>query len=198
MDKPRTLLEMAGAKLTPPPPAELTMVLIDMQMEYVDGKLPLPGAKPAIAAAARLLERLRQLGRPIVHIRHKGRAGTLFDPDGPGFAIAPALAPAAGETVLSKGLPNSFAGTELDATLKRLGAKQVLYAGFMTHMCISSTVRAALDLGYASVVASDACATRDLPDGQGGAMAADLLHRAELASLADRFAIVAPTAAILG
>ena len=94
---------------------------------------------------------------------------------------------------MSKPLPNAFAQTDLDATLKKLGRTQLVIAGFMTHMCVSSTARAALDLGYKATVAADAAATRDLPDPMGGGViAADALHRAALAELADRFAIVAP------
>ena len=40
-------------------------------------------------------------------------------------------------------------------------------------------------------MAADAAATRDLPDPMGGVIGADALHRAALAELADRFAIVA-------
>ncbi|MFO0750624.1 MAG: hypothetical protein U1F43_33890 [Myxococcota bacterium] len=49
------------------------------------------------------------------------------------------------------------------------------------------------------VVAADAAATRPLPDAPGGdpPIAADVLHRAALAALADRFADVRPTASIL-
>lgn len=60
----------------------------------------------------------------------------------------------------------------------------------MTHMCVSSTARAALDLGYRVTVAGDAAATRDLPDPSGGVISADALHRAALAELGDRFAVV--------
>ena len=67
----------------------------------------------------------------------------------------------------------------------------------MTHMCVSSTVRAALDLGYRCSVVAGACATRDLPDGAGGVIAANQLQRAELAALADRFATVLADAAAL-
>jgi len=55
---------------------------------------------------------------------------------------------------------------------------------------VSSTVRAALDLGYRCTVVANAAATRDLPDGHGGVVDANSLHRMELAALADRFAIV--------
>ena len=74
---------------------------------------------------------------------------------------------------------------------KQLGRTQLVIAGFMTHMCVSSTARAAVDLGYKATVAADAAATRDLPDPMGGVIAADALHRAALAELADRFAVVA-------
>ncbi len=73
----------------------------------------------------------------------------------------------------------------------------MIFAGFMTHMCVSSTIRAAVDLGYGAAVVAEACATRDLPDGQGGVVAVADLHRAELAALADRFAIVVANAAAL-
>src|SRR5690606_4787772 len=117
-----------------------------------------------------------------------------FDPETPAFEIARQVAPRDGEAVLDKAMPNAFAGTALDETLKRLGRKQLVFAGFMTLMCVSATVRAALDLGYASTVVGAACATRDLPDGAGGVVAAADLHRIELAALADRFALVVPDA----
>ena len=62
----------------------------------------------------------------------------------------------------------------------------------MTHMCVSSTVRAAVDQGFGCTVVGGACATRDLPDGTGGAGAAVDLHRSELAARGDRFAVVVP------
>ena len=89
-----------------------------------------------------------------------------------------------------KHLPNAFAGTDLDATIRATGRKELIVAGFQTHMCVSSTVRAALDLGWRTTVVDAASATRDLPDGNGGVVPAAALHRATLAALADRFAVV--------
>lgn len=181
---------MAGASGTPPKLAESTLVLIDAQQEYVTGRLRLSGVEAALQEAGRLLAAARAAGAGIVHVRHKGRAGGLFDPDSPSYAINEAVAPREGEPCVDKGLPNAFAGTELDALLRDRGARSLVFAGFMTHMCISSSVRAALDLGYASTVVAGACATRDLPDGQGGVVEAANLQRAELAALADRFALI--------
>ncbi len=196
MSLPKTLLQLAGADPKPHALDSSALLLIDMQNEYVDGRLPLPGVQAALAQGRLLLDKARAVGRPVIHVRHAGRAGGLFDPATPAYAIADSVAPAAGEVIVDKPLPNCFAKTDLQAKLEALGVKSLVVAGFMTHMCVSSTVRAALDLGYGCTVAADACGTRDLPDGSGGVVPAAELHRAELAGLADRFAVVVPTAAI--
>ena len=71
-----------------------TLVIIDAQNEYLDGKLALPGVKPAVEALARLLAKARAAGAPVVHVQHKGRAGGLFDLE---HAAAPSSSGAAGE-----------------------------------------------------------------------------------------------------
>jgi nicotinamidase-related amidase len=192
MNAPKTLLQMAGAPLEPGRFSESAVIIIDAQNEYVNGKLPLVGIAPALDNIAILLKAARAANAPIIHVQHKGRAGGLFDPAADSFKLAPQAAAESGETIVEKPLPNAFAQTNLQDVLTRTGKKSLIVAGFQTHMCISSTVRAALDLGYRTTVIADAIATRDLPDPTGGpAMPAAELHRAELAGLADRFAVVA-------
>ncbi|MEX0954459.1 MAG: cysteine hydrolase family protein [Rhizobiaceae bacterium] len=195
----KTLLQLAGADLTPPGFSDATLVVIDAQREYVDGALPLTGVEAALDRIAAALAKARAVDAPIVHVQHKGRTGGLFDPDATAFEFAAIAAPGAGETIVQKGLPNAFAGTNLGEVLEKTGRKRLIMAGFMTHMCVSATARAALDLGYQSTVLSDATATRDLPDpaGDGVVSAADL-HRAELAALSDRFSIVCRLADLAG
>lgn len=189
----RTLLDLAGAPTHPSALDRSVLVIIDAQRDYLDGALPLVGIGPALEEAARLLALARREGVPVVHVVHHGRpGGALFDPTGPGSAILPAVAPIEDEAVIVKGLPNSFAGTELDQRLKLIGRPELILAGFMTHMCVSSTARAALDLGYRNTIVAGATATRDLPDGAGGVIPAAALHRAHLAALSDRFSIVVP------
>ena len=198
MSAPKTLLQLAGADLAPGRLSESVVVIIDAQNEYVSCKLPLVGIGPALDRVAELLAAARSAGTPIVHVAHKGKAGGAFDPASDGFAIAPQAAPIGDEPVVEKGLPNSFAGTDLQQHLAATGRTSLILAGFMTHMCVSSTARAALDLGYRTTVVSDATATRDLPDAIGGeAVPADTIHRVALTELADRFAVVARTAEIV-
>jgi nicotinamidase-related amidase len=191
MPAPFTLLSLSGADLTPPPLHEAALVIVDMQNEYLSGPLTLPGAAPAVSAGASLLAAARAAGAPVIHIAHKGGAGGPFDRGAHRGAIIDAMAPEGDETVIEKSLPNAFAGTELDAVLTATGRKKLIVIGFMTHMCVSSTVRDALDHGYFCTVEASACATRDLPDGMGGTVPAADLQRAALAGLSDRFAVIA-------
>lgn len=199
MSGAKTLFQLAGVAQRKPALAECAVVVIDAQREYVDGLLPLVGVEAALGAIGRLLQAARAAGAPVIHVAHKGAEGSggPFDPKGPGFAFAAPAIPGPGEGVVEKLLPNSFAGTDLKARLDATGRKAVIFVGFMTHMCVSTTARAALELGYTSFVAADAVATRALPDPLGGPdLAAHDIHRTALAELADRFATVVTTAEI--
>ena len=193
--RPKTLLELAGAPISPTHLNETVLIIIDAQREYVDGKLPLAGVTLALTEIGRLLARARKAGTPIIHIKHRGRAGGAFGPNTSGFDFAEVAAPLASETVIEKSLPNSFAGTTLAAALADTGRKQLILAGFMTHMCVEATARASIDHGFRSVVVGAATATRDLPDPltQATVPAAEVQRNA-LAALADRFATIVPNA----
>jgi len=197
MTTAKTLLELAGAELGLPRLAETSLVLIDIQNEYLNGPLALPGADAAIANTARLLGRARNAGASVFHVAHRGRPGGLFDRGAPRGDIVSAVAPLANELVIEKELPNAFAGTDLKARLDASGHRNIVLAGFMTHMCISSTARAALDLGFRVTIDAGSCATRDLPDGRGGVIAAATLHEVALVELSDRFAVIAHEGAAL-
>jgi nicotinamidase-related amidase len=191
---PQTLLQLRGLVLAPARLSEAALVIIDAQGEYRSGRMALPGIDAAAERIADLLERARAAGTPIFHVTQAGQPGTLFDPETACGAILPEATPGTGEPVIVKKLPNAFAGTELHEHLQRTGRRNLVLAGFMTHMCVGATARAALDLGYQSTVPSDATATRALPSHDGAApIPAETVHRIALAELADRFAIVAPS-----
>jgi nicotinamidase-related amidase len=170
------------------------LLIIDAQREYTDGLLPLTGVTGALDALATLLEKARKAKTPIVHVRHKG-PGKAFNPSSTGYEIVKQLTPRKGEVIVDKGLPNAFAGTDLAKHLAATGRKNLIVGGFMTHMCVSATVRSATDHGFMSTIAADTVATRDLPDATGGAAVdADAINRITLAALSDRFAWIVPKA----
>ena len=193
-----TMLQMAGATPSPATMADGVLVIIDAQREYTDGLLPLSGVDAAIDALAVLLDKARRARAPVVHVRHQGK-GKAFNPTSTGYEIVAPLAPRGGETIIDKALPNSFIGTELDRILASTGRKNLIVGGFMTHMCVSATVRSATDHGYMCTVPADSVATRDLPDATGGpTVDAASINRITLAALADRFAWVVPRAVQVG
>jgi len=196
--RPKTLLEMAGATAVPTHLADSVLIIIDAQHEYVDGKLPLSGVNAAVDEIGALLARARKTGTPIIHVQHRGRPGGAFGPDTGGFAIVDAAAPAGAETVIEKSLPNAFAGTTFGAALETTGRKQLILTGFMTHMCVEATARAALDHGFKTSVVAAATATRDLPDPlTGNTVPAAEVQRNALTALSDRFATIAANAAAI-
>jgi nicotinamidase-related amidase len=192
-----TMLQMSGLAPTPATMANGVLLIIDAQREYTDGLLPLTGVAAAVDALAVLLDKARKAGAPVVHVRHKGSpTGKAFNPTLSGYEIVKQLTPRDGEVIVDKGLPNAFAGTELAKHLAGSGRKNLIVGGFMTHMCVSATVRSATDHGFMSTVAADTVATRDLPDATGGAtVTADAINRITLAALSDRFAWIVPKAA---
>jgi Isochorismatase family len=106
---PRTLLDYRKTKPLPATLHDSVLVTIDAQREYVDGKLALSGMNEAVTEAARLLQRARAAGTPVIHIVQHSPAGSpLFDPTGPYAVIVPQLMPREGETVIVKTLPQCF------------------------------------------------------------------------------------------
>ncbi|KAF1054671.1 MAG: Streptothricin hydrolase [Stenotrophomonas maltophilia] len=197
MSQPLSMLKISGRGYPPATLRQSTLLIIDAQEEYRSGVLALPGLDPAVAQIRLLLDTARNLGTPIVHVRHLGVHGGLLDPQGPRGQFLPELAPLPGEVVVEKRLPNAFSGTDLHDRLQASGRLDVIVCGFMTHSSISTTIRAAKDYGYRVTLVDAACATRDIPTPDGGVLAAAALHHAEVAALGDNFAAVVAQAQAL-
>lgn len=196
MSKPQTLLQLSGRSYAPATLANATLLVIDAQEEYRSGVMALPSLDSALPEISKLLAAAREVGAPVVHIHHLGISGGLFDPQGLRGQIMPEAAPLPGEAVVAKRLPNAFAGTELHDLLQQHGRLDLIVCGFMTHSSVSTTVRAAKDYGYRCTLVDKACATRDLPMGD-GSVPADQVHRMEMVILADNFAVCVPDVAAL-
>jgi nicotinamidase-related amidase len=188
---PATLLEIAGVKWTPGRLATSVVLIIDAQREYDEGRLRLSGINAALGDTQRLLQRARAAGTPVIHIQQLSPASRGIFVEGTAMAgFTAASTPVAGEIVITKKLPNAFAGTNLADVLHQLGRREIIISGYMTHMCVSATARASIDLGFHPTIVANACATRDLRDSQGDTIPAATVHRVALAELADRFATV--------
>ena len=175
--------------------ADRALIIIDIQNDYFPGgKMELEGADAAAANAARALERFRREQLPIVHVRHLSvRPGsTFFIPGTAGAEIHERVRPHGAERVIEKNFPNSFRATDLERVLKDAGAKELVVAGMMTHMCVDASVRHAADLGYKVTLLGDACATR-AQTYAGETVPARQVHAAFLAALNGFYAKVVNT-----
>lgn len=192
MSAPKTLFQLLGRGYAPATLSKATLLVIDAQEEYRSGTLQLPDIEPAIAEISSLLRAARECGAPVAHVRHLGIPGGLLDPQGPRGNFIAGLEPLPGEPLVEKRLPNAFAGTELHEHLQQLGHLDLIICGFMTHSSVSTTVRAAKNLGFRCTLVEDACATRDLPY-KGGILSAEHVQQTEMAIMADNFATLALT-----
>jgi nicotinamidase-related amidase len=176
-----------------------TLVIVDMQNDYFPGgRNPLEGSPQAAEQARKLLDLFREKDWPRVHIQHIALkpGATFFLPGTEGAEIYEAVRPMPGEAVIEKHFPNSFRQTELLETLRQAGSERLVVCGMMTHMCVDATVRAAVDGGFETLTAQDACATKALAfDGQ--PVPAAQVHAAFLAALKGTYGSVLTVEAIL-
>ena len=98
----------------------------------------------------------RDRGNPSIRIGDAGPMGRVLIAGEPGTAILDELAPLPGEIVIEKPGKGAFYATNLGDDLKRLGARQLVFAGVTTEVCVQTTMREANDRGYECLVAEDA------------------------------------------
>jgi nicotinamidase-related amidase len=194
-----TIRTMAGAS-TPEnlSPAKTALLVIDFQREYFDGRMPIPDGARALANAKRLIGRADASGMPVYHVQHVTPAGApIFAVDGETVAFHPDILPAPHHRTVRKSSVSVFPTTDIDAQLKADGVSTLVVTGLMTHACVAGAARDAVPLGYAVIVAADACATRAITGPDGKTVSHTELHRSSLVSLADTFADILDTDAIL-
>lgn len=187
------LLSCEHGRLIPLDPVRTALACIDFQVDFVlpEGRagsqgLPIDDLLAALPAAARVLEVAREAGMFVFHTREcyapdlsdlnafrrhhdkvigsLGPLGRFLVKGEAGTEIVPPLRPAAGEAVIDKAGFSAFHQTALDGMLKARGIDTLLLTGLTTQCCVSSTLRSAVDLGYACVLLQDACAAYDRAD----------------------------------
>lgn len=141
--------------------------------------------RTAIPGVARLLKSAREAGIVIVHTREAnapdlsdvpptfleatrrtgaevgsaGPLGRLLIRGEPGAGIVDELAPAAGEIVIDKPGFSAFESTALGSMLLARGIRTLVICGITTEVCVSSTLRTAIDRGFRCITVRDACAS---------------------------------------
>jgi nicotinamidase-related amidase len=127
-----------------------------------------------ISAQQRLLDRFRTAEAKVLYTAvtyQQGLPGvrpnsplwrTLFDcvclmEGTPAVEVIDDVAPRPEEPVVRGQAANGFDRTELDTILRLAGVDNLVLAGIATDVAVESTARGASDLGYRTIVVSDAC-----------------------------------------
>lgn len=182
--------------------SKTALVLIDFQNDYYSSypgaKWPLVGTEQAAANAALVLQKFRQQGDLVVHVRHEfvSEDAPFFRPGSEGAQIHQSVAALPTEPVVLKQQINSFKDTNLAQILQKAGIEKLVIVGAMSHMCIDAMTRAGKDFDYDSTVLHDACATLDL-EFNGVKVPAAQVHAAFMAALSFAYAKVIDTTTYL-
>jgi nicotinamidase-related amidase len=157
-------------------PSTTAVILMDFQVGIV-ARLPEPAealvkrvrAVLDAARTARALVAYVQVafrpGFPEISDRNVSfatvKAGSRMRLGNPETAIIRDVAPLETEPVVTKHRVGAFGGTDLETILRAQKIDTLVLLGVATSGCVLSTLRAAADLDYRLVVASDGCADMD-------------------------------------
>tara|TARA_B110000879_G_scaffold90666_1_gene124580 strand:- start:508 stop:1074 length:567 start_codon:yes stop_codon:yes gene_type:complete len=176
------------------------LILIDIQKgfddeEYWGGNR---NNKDAEEKSALILNKWRELNLPIFHIVHSSQYPiSRLHESNLGFEIKDEVKPIDGEPVIKKDVNSAFIGTDLKERLDSQGINKLVIIGLTSNHCVSTTTRMAGNLGFDTLLISDATATFDRIGINGELFDSEIIHQTTLANLNNEFAQVISTKKLL-
>lgn len=130
-----TFRQILGAGQSTASPSDSTLVIIDAQNEYANGRLAVRDAATSRTAIANLLQKYRAAGGKVVHVVHRTPPGApVFTPGTALEAIFDQLTPRRGEKIIEKVHPSSFADTDLHEHLGGVAGSKIVLVGYMVSI----------------------------------------------------------------
>ncbi|MCI2418396.1 cysteine hydrolase [Saccharopolyspora sp. K220] len=175
------------------------LLVMDVQRgiveRYADDAEYLPRLGTAIAAARAAdvpviyVQVAFRPGYPEVSQRNRGfsaiaGSGAAFSTEDAATEIHPAVAPAAGEVLVTKRRVSAFSGSDLDVVLRSGEIDTLVLTGIATSGVVLSTLRQAADLDYGLMVLSDGCLDGD-PEVHGVLVEKVFPRQAEVTTIAE-------------
>ena len=145
------------------------LVVVDLQKGLLAAPTKPYPVEQVLRRSARLAKEFRAYGLPVALVNVAGQApgrteaghsGGERPPDWSDLAEPLDVTP--GDILVTKQRWNAFHETPLHAELAQRGATQVIVTGVATSIGVESTARAAYDLGYHVVLATDAITDIDV------------------------------------
>jgi len=171
------------------------LLVIDVQNEYVSGRLPIayPPVEESLAAIGEAMDAAAGRGIPIVVVQQTApETAEIFARGSVGFELHPTVGTRPFDHLVEKAQPSAFVGTDLAEWLAARDIDTVVIVGWMTQNCDDSTARDAAQRGLKVEFLADATGTLDFAN-EAGRASARQLHETTLIVLQSRFAAVATT-----
>ncbi|WP_156321056.1 cysteine hydrolase family protein [Bacillus sp. JCM 19041] len=173
---------------------QTALVVIDVQKAFNDPKWGERNNLHAESNIAKLVKRWRQQQQTVIHIKHlSDKVDSLFHPEHDGFECKEIVVPFPDEKIITKKENSAFIGTNLESYLKELQLTTVVITGLTTPHCVSTTTRMSSNLGFNTILLSDATAAFGIYDHKGNYIDPDTIHAISLATLHDEFATIVST-----
>ena len=172
------------------------LILIDIQkgfenIEYWGGQRNNPNAEEN---AGYLLKLWREKDLPVFHIQHcSTNPASLLHETNEGNQFKDIVKPLRSEPIIKKNVNSAFIGTNLKEQLDNAEITKLVIVGLTTDHCVSTTTRMAGNLGFDTLIVSDATATFNKKGLEGQNYSAELIHETALASLNGEFATIVST-----
>ncbi|XZG69183.1 cysteine hydrolase family protein [Chitinibacteraceae bacterium HSL-7] len=142
---------------------QAAVLVIDAQSGPFESAPPMYRGAETLANINALTGQARQLGFPVIFIRHTGPDGSIMARDSAPWQLHPALDVLPSDHVVDKFHADAFHDTTLHARLEELGITAVWLCGYATELCVDTTARRALTLGYTVTLVAGAHTTKDRP-----------------------------------
>jgi len=170
----------------------IALIIIDVQKAIDDPSWGADRNNPDCEAnIARLLAHWRERGWPLFHVRHLSREPqSTYRPGQPLCEFKDEVKPLPGERIIDKSTNSAFIGTTLERELRDAGFETVVIAGVITNNSVEATARMSGNLGFDTIVVSDATATFGRRDYDGRWRTAQEVHAMSLANLEGEYAKV--------
>ena len=140
------------------------LLVIDLQNDYFPGgKFPLWNAEAVLGNIEQAIEKANIKGIPVVLVQHIAKGAAPFFNEGtPGADIHPRILAAAPQaSIVVKEFADGFEKTNLEETLAKLGATELLVCGMMTQNCVTHTAISKAAEKYDVTILPDCCTTVD-------------------------------------
>ena len=147
------------------------LVVIDVQNGVVEGGHDVDGV---VGRIAQMVDHARATAVPVIFVQHEDEELVR---DSEKWKLRNELQPRGDEPVISKHYPDTFAETNFEETLERLGIGHLVIAGAQTDACVQTTQIGALRDGYDVTLVTDAHTTSSWATDNYASDAADTIAR---------------------